>query len=151
MARRSEQGNVLGFVLVGALLLGLLAGGMYVIKSYNPSEDKVAQTTKTDDKKNAAEEKKSATSDSKNDDKLKAALDAQAKNEQAEKKKTQDKQPTKDVSAESTQSEPTKDTAISTEAVKLPETGVGDAIAPIVGATLLVGSTVSYARSRRLI
>ena len=33
MARRSEQGNVLGFVLVGALLVALLLGGIYVARN----------------------------------------------------------------------------------------------------------------------
>ena len=33
MAHRSEQGNILGFVLVGALLVALLLGGIYVVRN----------------------------------------------------------------------------------------------------------------------
>lgn len=143
MARRSEQGNILGFVLVGALLLGLLAGGMYVIKSYSPSSDEVAQTTSKDDKKNVAKDEKKSSSETKSDDKLKATLDAQSS---ATKEKSTDTKDTK--KAEDTSK---KESTTADKVSELPETGMGDAVAPLIGATLLVGTTVSYARSRRLI
>lgn len=155
MARRSEQGNILGFVLVGALLLGLLIGGMYIVKSYNPSSDGIALTTNDDNNKSNSTQSKDTTSskakddaDKKaNDDKLKAALDAQSN-----KKEPAAPKATEDSSGSTGKSESSHETSSATTDVnKLPATGPGEIVASLAGATLLVGSTVSYARSRRLI
>ena len=147
MARRSEQGNILGFVLVGALLLGLLAGGMYVVKQYGASTNtEVADegTQSSDDSKEQATQK--PTKDTSGDDKLKAALDAQSSDAQ----KSESGTPA--AGAQSSEGSASHhDDKKSEEVAVLPETGPGAFASPLVGVGLLVAASVSYARSRRLI
>ena len=150
MAHRREQGNVLGFVLVGALLVALLLGGIYMVRhtisqqdgGVNVASNEVdkakdeSKTTQTDtsangDSKGESEQSSSSTSDSS----LQDALNAQSS------KTTQ----TTTTSTGSTAS------GNSVATGKLPETGPADILASVVSATLLVGATVSYARSRRVL
>lgn len=135
MAHRSEQGNVLGFVLVGALLVALLLGGIYVVRhtmSGNSGSEVVNNDTSSPSTSDESEKS--------DDQSLKDALKQQSSSNQ------QNSSPsTTDSHSNSSSS------SSSTHADTLPETGPSETTAAIVGATLLVGAGVSYSRSRRLI
>lgn len=135
MARRIEQGSVLGFVLVGAILVGLLVGGVYVVRHIqsvgNSTTAKPAVPSKdnqTTDSGSSAPAKPSTSGD----DQLKAALNAQS-------------------SKNDTQSSSSSADNTSSSASALPKTGPEQVVVPMLGAALLVASAVSYTRSRRLI
>lgn len=151
MARRSEQGNVLGFVLVGALLVALLLGGIYVVRNnmaHLATDDgtsaPIAADTDKESGNDAAptgEENKAA--DNKTDEqRLKENLEAQS----AAEKKAREQQ-----AANSSTATPIDKGATASSAASLPATGPEEAVLPILGATLLAGTVLSYARSRRLI
>ena len=139
MAHRSEQGNVLGFVLVGALLVALLLGGIYVVRhtisgqgNANVANNEQSGTSTTADPDSAQNETTTpdASGDAQSDQALKDALNQQS-------------------SSNEQQSSGNSNT--STQTPVLPETGPADTLAAMLGATLLVGVGFSYARSRRLI
>ena len=139
MAHRSEQGNVLGFVLVGALLVALLLGGIYVVRhtisgqgNANVANNEQSGTSTTADPDSAQNETTTpdASGDAQSDQALKDALNQQS-------------------SSNEQQSSGNSNT--STQTPVLPETGPADTLAAMLGATLLVGAGFSYARSRRLI
>lgn len=152
MARRSEQGNVLGFVLVGALLVALLLGGIYVVRHNVTKQDggvNVASDEANDTEKQNNESKNDSNASSSgsttegsstsgnggsDNDSLQNALNSQSSSQQ-------NGSPAKDSSAG----------AASTATGKLPETGPADTAVSVAGATLLVGAAVSYARSRRVL
>lgn len=146
MARRIEQGSVLGFVLVGAVLVGLLAGGIYVVRHMQSSSDTTTMkpATPNKDDKNTADSGSSAPAkpSTSSDDQLKAALDSQAKDNS---KKTET------ASNPDTSSSSTSGSSSTSSASALPKTGPEQLVAPMLGAALLVASVVSYTRSRRLI
>lgn len=143
MARRIEQGSVLGFVLVGAVLVSLLAGGIYVVRHMQSSSDTTTTkpATPSKDDKDTADNGSSAPAkpSTSSDDQLKAALDSQAKND------------TKKTDTSSTGSSSTSASSSTSSASALPKTGPEQLVAPMLGAALLVASVVSYTRSRRLI
>jgi len=141
MARRIEQGSVLGFVLVGAVLVGLLAGSVYVVRRMQATD--TTTTTKpvtsnkdTADSGSSAPAKPSTLSD---DDKLKAALDSQSKGD------------TKKPGTSRTSSSSANTSDSTSTAAALPKTGPEHVVFSTLGAALLVASVVSYTRSRRLI
>ena len=161
MAHRTERGNILGFVLVGAVLVSLLVGGIYVVRHRQISVDNRSKTenktvAKTDTKKADKSDTKTTTatptptttgSPAANDQQLKAALDAQS---------SSDKKPaptTTSTTATTTAASMPTDTTTqtSTSVDNLPTTGPEQAVAPMIGAALLIGTAVSYTRSRRLI
>lgn len=146
MARRIEQGSVLGFVLVGALLVALLAGGVYVVRHMQSTGDTTAPAAPSADDKNTADNGSSAPAkpSTSNDDQLKAALDSQSKD-----KKKESDTPSNTPAPSSTSSSGSSNSASSASA--LPKTGPEQVIGPMLGAALLVASAVSYTRSRRLI
>lgn len=144
MAQRIEQGSVLGFVLVGAVLLGLLAGGIYVVR-HMQSTDNTATTkpaTPSKDNKNTADNGSSAPAkpSTSNEDQLKAALDAQSKSKEESKN-----------SDTSTSGSSTSANNSASSAAALPKTGPEQVVGSMLGAAFLVASVVSYTRSRRLI
>lgn len=145
MAQRIEQGSVLGFVLVGAVLLGLLAGGIYVVRHMQSTDNTTTTkpTTPSKDNKNTADNGSSAPakpSTTSNEDQLKAALDAQSKSKEESKK-----------SDTSTSSSSTSANNSTSSAAALPKTGPEQVVGSMLGAAFLVASVVSYTRSRRLI
>lgn len=153
MAHRSEQGNVLGFVLVGALLVATLLGGIYVVRhsAQQGGGTNVATTDESDNKATAPgdsadnakntdnnETQQSGTSGSTSSgDSLKDALDKQSSNQTT----TQSSSTSSSSSSETT----------SSSAASLPQTGPADTFAMILGAVLLTGTGFAYAQSRRLI
>ncbi len=151
MARRSEQGNVLGFVLVGALLVALLLGGIYVVRNNmapiatddGASAPIAADTDKESGNDAAPAGGENKAADNKTDEqRLKENLEAQS----AAEKKAREQQ-----AANSSTATPTDKGATALSAASLPATGPEEAVLPILGATLLAGTVLSYARSRRLI
>lgn len=164
MAHRKEQGNVLGFVLVGVLLAALVVGGIFVARnmiakdSQTPTDTQVASNDKqktTDDKKSTNTTTPSENKDTNND--LQAALKAQAdaekkaKDQQAANSQTQQQntQSTTTTTPQSqTQTTTNTTTTQTTTSAHLPQTGPEDAIVPMVGAMTLVGAVMAYRRSQ---
>lgn len=160
MARRSEQGNVLGFVLVGAVLATLLVGGVWFARNQltNNSNGDMASNAEapstpeasSSDKKQPNQSEKAGSS---NGDKLKDALSTQ---QAAEEKKAQEQRAAQEASsatratapASTGETLPANSPAVSST---LPATGPGDVVIPIVGATSLVGVVLAYRQSRRLV
>jgi hypothetical protein len=127
MAQRMQQGNIVGYVLVGALLLGLIVGGIFVVKNYTTKD-----TVKSDSTAEVASSRTPST-----DDDLQRALEEQAA--------TQKKQ---DESAGATQQVAVTQVP-STSA--LPTTGPEELVMPLLGVALLTSTSVAYIRSRLLI
>ncbi len=151
MARVSEQGNTLGFVLVGALLVALLLGGIYVVRNnmaqVATSDGDTAPTVASNDDSTDSESTTggdSKTTDTKTDEqRLKETLEAQSTAE----KKAKDQQA---ANNSKTTTSTSGNTATATTD-KLPATGPEEALLQLVGATLVAGTGIAYARSRRLI
>ena len=154
MARRSEQGNVLGFVLVGALLVALLLGGIYVARNSmgqlatNNGSSAPDATDGVSDKDtepaNGAVNKDTAN-DKTDEQRLKEALEAQS----AAEKKAREQQAANNNSAGTTAKDGA--TSAASSASHLPATGPEEVVVPAAGAMLLSGAALSYVRSRRLI
>ena len=149
MAHRSEQGNILGFVLVGALLVALLLGGIYVVRNSmvqvatggDDTAGNGATDTASDGSSAPARDTTNDESTDKSDEqRLKETLEAQSAAEQKARE-----QQAANQAASGTAAQEASDTS------HLPATGPEEAVLPVVGATLLAGAGLSYVRSRRLI
>ena len=89
MARRSEQGNVLGYVLVGVLLVALLVGGVYFVRRAMNGDATANQPSQTEQTTQASENKN--TSDEKNgtaEKNLESTLSNQSSQSQSSQQKT---------------------------------------------------------------
>lgn len=145
MAHRSEQGNVLGFVLVGALLVALLLGGIFVVRHTIANQGDTGANVAS----NEAEDPDSASDNTSETDK--------SSSESTDKGASSSNQSLKDaLDAQNSQNRGNSGTSAnqasgSHDADTLPETGPADTAFAIVGATLLVGTGAAYAGSRRLI
>ena len=140
MARRSEQGSVLGFVLVGAVLAALLVGGIYVVRQIVSTQNGSGDDSKIADSNTESEQSKHEDNDSENStsqEQLQKELESQA---------NQQKQANNSGNGNSSQS-----SQAGGSATNLPATGPEDSLVMAIGATLLVGVGVSYTRSRQLI
>lgn len=142
MTQRIQQGSILGFVLVGALLTALVIGGIFVVRNQlakngtqNPGSSQVA--TDQSDQKNTG-----TSSNSSNSDSLKQALEQQ----RAEEKKAQEQKAASEGQSSGTASNNTASTASN-----LPTTGPADTLWTVLGATALAGVSIAYVRSRALI
>ena len=142
MARRSEQGNILGFVLVGAVLVALLVGGVYMIRHHAPSNGdtgKDGETKAVPSKEVTIKDGDPDNSSRKDrDTSLKGALDGQSI-----------KKPSSSTHAHDTQ-DAHSSAADNNTVAALPATGPSQTITSLVGATLLAGVAAAYVRSRRL-
>lgn len=132
MTRRYETGSVVGFVLVGILLTALLVGGIWLARHPFGSSDQTATEPAT-----------TMPSDPGNDD---ATSPANTKNKEA----TTDEELKNTLSQQSSNSSPKTTPASSTPSGSLPATGPADVVLEMVGATLLAGTAVAYARSRSI-
>ena len=154
MSHRKEQGNILGYVLVGVLLAALVVGGIFVVRRYLPSTDTTETSSSSDGTptaNNDAPAKPSNESD-KNSEELKAALAQQA----AEEKKAQEQKAANEskpatIPTAGTDSTTSTDTTTGAGTDKLPATGPEDTILSAVGVTLVTALAVAYVRSRTLI
>lgn len=150
MSHRKEQGNILGYVLVGVLLAALVVGGIFVVRRYLPSTDTTETSSSSDGTptaNNDAPAKPSNESD-KNSEELKAALAQQA----AEEKKAQEQKAaneSKPATIPTAGTNSTTSTGAGTD--ELPATGPEDTILSAVGVTLVTALAVAYVRSRTLI
>lgn len=152
MIQHKQRGSVLGYVLVGTLLVALLLGGIFVVRnnmaqldgSKVTKEVRNTDTTKTQagsdsDTQTASTDVATNATDETSDD------IAEAVKKQAEEEKKAKEQNAAVTAQTSTQSVVTTTDSASTT---LPTTGPGDAINSIVSVSLLVGAVVAYARSR---
>lgn len=150
MAQRMHRGSVLGFVLVGVLLLALVAGGIYLVRHQLTAT--TSPTTGSEASDNAAApDKPSETADSstkpdetttketKSD--LEQALQSQS---EAEKKAQAQKEAQEREAAQSAPVQPSS-------TAELPATGPADTLITLLGAALLAGTAFAYIRSRALI
>ena len=171
MAHAGQRGSILGYVLVGALLVALLVGGVLLVRNNisrlgGPATPQVATDNQQDeqkpadnganqqseaDKQKAAEEKKAAEQKAADDI---AAAEAAAQRAAAEKKAKEQaeaaqKQQQSGASPQTATETPHTSTAPSTTSDKLPQTGPMDDIAlALAGAGLLIGATIAFMRSR---
>lgn len=151
MARRSEQGNVLGFVLVGALLIALLLGGVWLVRNQlakNNVQGTVATTSQSTANNTSDSSTSTGSSDGTGGNDLKDALAAQ---QTAEEKKAQEQKAAQDAEAAKSASTSESSTTTATTSTTLPTTGPEEALLPLAGAASLAGVSLAYARSRRLI
>ena len=152
MAQRIQQGSILGFVLVGALLTALVIGGIFVVRNQlaknggtqNPGSTQVAK-----DQTGQDDNKSGTSSNNSNSDSLKKALEQQ----QAEEKKAQEQKAASEAQSNSTSSSSSAagSTGSTSAASNLPTTGPADAMWTVLGATALAGVSIAYVRSRSLI
>ncbi|NCU38172.1 hypothetical protein EOL96_03925 [Candidatus Saccharibacteria bacterium] len=147
MSHRREQGNIVGYVLVGAFLAALVVGGIYVVRNYIAGTE---GTIASNEEASPGEEtpNKPETNKDTNSDELKEALEQQAAEEQKAQEQQADKAepaPTETPVAESDGAAPNNDTG------NLPATGPEEVYTPLVGAMLMTATTVAYIRSRGLI
>ncbi len=149
MAQR-EQGHVLGFVLVGALLVLMTIGGVYLVRhNLLPGEtggnDVASDNTSTD----ASDEEKGASSE----DSSTASSDDSTNDEVATTDSdSSDTVTSTEVDEESagSQDEADVDTEQASATEELPATGPGDTLLATVGSGLLVAAVLAYVRSRSL-
>lgn len=149
-----ERGSVAGFVIGGLVLLGLLAGGIYVVRNNMLGQGSQVATQSTD---------KAATSTEKADNKtdenadIKAALAKQAEDKKAKEQEEAKKKEAEKAAAEKNTQSTTATagtsgaTSGSAAAGHLPTTGPEEVAVPLLGATLLAGVGVAFARSRALL
>lgn len=170
MVHHRSKGSVIGFIIVGVLLLGLVAGAIYVVKRgvFNgvtqPTE--VARQTPASENKDTpqsdANKSTQPSAEQKKADELSAALKKQAEAEKKAKEQSQaaSNQPptTQTQPSASPQASTTALNSSSTPAtipqtgVSLPQTGPAEnAIVTTLGVSLLAGAIVAYRRSRALI
>lgn len=154
MVRNRERGNVAAFAIGGLVLLGLLAGAIYVVRNKTPQATNVAQTTTSKpstESTNSSDKTDTTTTTDPNSD-LKAALAKQAEEE----KKAQEQQKAQQSEPQTTPqttvtTTPTTSTAPVASGSSLPTTGPEEVIVPMLGATLLAGVGFAFVRSRALI
>ncbi|QQS21628.1 hypothetical protein IPM09_03810 [Candidatus Saccharibacteria bacterium] len=136
MAQQMHKGTIVGYVLVGALLLALVVGGIFVVKNYATKNNTGNETNKVvEDTVTQSNEALSSTN---------TDLEQALKNQASQQKQT-------DSPAKSSSTATTSDSSITSTSNHLPTTGPEDLIIPLIGATLLAGTAVSYVRSRSLI
>lgn len=172
MAYSKQTGSVGVFVIVAAVLAGLLIGGSFWLRA-NTEEMKISETsTKKVDKTETYEVANKSESTDNNGDQEKAAAEKraaedkakqqeealaaeQARNKQAEEQKTAAEAAQKAKTEEANTATVNNDTPNSKQAVvatadSLPKTGATeDALSMMVGAGSLVVASLAYRRSMR--
>ena len=140
MARRIEQGNIVGFVLVGVLLAALLAGGIFLVRNHFANRDTNETQSTNQTVANKDEEKTEA------DKAVEEALANQAAQERKAEEQLEAKknEPSTPPAAEV---ETTPQTGVS----NLPTTGPADTMWVALGVMSLAGVGLAYFRSRKLI
>lgn len=166
MVLNRSKGSVVGFIIVGVLLFGLIAGGVYSARHgvFNgvttPTEvarDTPANET-TETSKPETTQNNQQSAEQKRADELSAALKKQAESEKKAKEQNQaatsaqQSSTTESDTAASTANQQSTPNSIPTTGVHLPQTGpVENALMTMLALGALVASVVAYARSRALI
>lgn len=152
MSRRSEQGNVPAFIIIGVLLTAALIGAVIVVRNLQHTGSKIADSSKrsTQNPKDTKDTTPSSSdkSTAANDQALKDALNAQSG---SDKSTSSAKNPTNNSTATQSPETSSPTTSSTTTAGSLPKTGPESTFVSVLGATLLVGSGLAYMRSRRLV
>lgn len=157
MSHRKEQGNILGYVLVGVVLAALVIGGIFVVRRYLPTSSSTETTSSTEDS-NVSDSgdapsvsEAESTDTNQNSEELKMALAQQAAEEKKaqELKAAEEKKAQEQKAANEASSRAAANTA--TNASNLPATGPEDTVISVAGVTLVTALAVAYIRSRTLI
>ena len=169
MAHQKEKGAIIGYVLVGALLTTALAGGVYVMRHGTTSTGDATQTAKTNDKANSKDSVDTVLKQQadKNKADTKKAEDKKPTEEKAEQKTgTTTPAPAPVQTQPSNQASVTPATTPTTSTSpnsglphtstapatnQLPATGPGETVVVAVAGVILLGVSMAYIRSRRLI
>lgn len=142
MAHRSEQGNVLGFVLVGALLAALLLGGIFVVRHNIANQGGSGADTVA----NEESDPDTASEGTTGSDSAQPASDKESSPDSSQSLKD-----TLNAQNSSNREGPATQENTGHDADALPETGPADTAIAVAGATLLVGTSAAYVGSRRLL
>ncbi len=137
-ARVKQQGGWAGsFVIVGIVLVLLLLGGVYFLKSKEVNEqlatdtDSSVQTEEKSDQKNTGEDS-----------------DKQSTKNDGTKSETKGAENTDKQAADSSSARGPRSTAESGDAAQLPQTGPADTAATLAVFAVLTYSVIAYIRSR---
>jgi LPXTG-motif cell wall-anchored protein len=133
MASSNQGGSILSFLVVGGVLAALLIGGAYFVQQRSAR----SATTQTPVAVQPASQSKDQA-----DEKAAPAADDKKVAVETKKEEPKKEEPKKEApkAAPQTTTPPAKE---------LPKTGPAETISSIIGAGLLSGMLVAYARSRR--
>lgn len=158
MAYSREKGSILGYVLVGALLVGLLVGSVLLVRHnlarLSSDSSQVAVTGEGDDQLPGATEEGSGAGEQGNEEAARQAEEQKAAAERAAREKAAREQqstpaPGNAGRVPTTSTAPTSAVPPSTSSGQLPKTGpMEDAAVMVVGGSLMLGATLAYMRSR---
>lgn len=129
MVRTNEGGSVLGFIVIGVVLVGLLLGGAYFLSRQGAQLSGDTQSSPKSEEKSPQDNKDSSKSEGSNQ--------ASGNNSQGSSKQAQ--QP------------PAGSSQPSAPSGELPQTGPGDTMRAMLAVGLLSAVAISYLRSRRQI
>lgn len=138
MRGSNQGGSLAGFIVIGAFLVLVLAGGLYGLNRYNAEQQKKQEIAQQEEDQPSSTDKKAATSESKS-----GAPSSGSDNSNSSEKSTS---ATDSSSSSSQNSGQTKTGQTGTD--QLPQTGPADGLLNIVAITLLSFAVVSYLQSR---
>lgn len=128
MVRANQGGSVLSFLIIGGVLVALLIGGVYFVRSQ--ANESVAQATTDQQKKSDMPEEAAPTKTDNKD------------------KKAEDKKTTETKPDTSKKEAPAPTPSPAARPAELPQTGPAETVAAMLGVSLLVGTATAYYRSR---
>lgn len=161
MARIAERGSMASFIVVGIVLAGLVAGGIYVVKHglgpfasesapevavTEPNEDKPASTDGDQDPGTEQSDKDDAAQQN-----AEAEKKAQAEREAQEAKEREQQAQTDDSGQHASESEGTGGGNTPGESHELPQTGPAEVTATGIILAVVAGSVVAYRRSNNVL
>ena len=151
MARQSERGNVLGFVLVGAFLTALLLGGIYLVRQSSSDSTPTDVSVNNDHKETPKGANKNDGQDSSTakDRALKKALEDKSKTTTDPPVTNHDSQDTQDGATPPVP--PTTPNTQAGQTSRLPSTGPAETLFSTLGVATLAGAGIAYIRSRSLL
>lgn len=139
--RKRQQGSVVTFGIIGVILVGVLVGGIYLLRKQTAQPATVAVSSS--DSQNSTSESSKPTSNSE------ASQDSSQKSTPSSDVQQSTNQESTSLAEENKDSEAVQQS--DTQPVELPQTGGSNAMSGALGASLLVGGVLAYVRSRRLV
>lgn len=156
MSQSSERGNILPYVIIGIVLLGLLAGSLYLARYQARQARDNDTTTPVTLNPTTSEDGSRDKSDSQPQPATDESSDRSANQED---RVPADPEPTRDSSSDSTATDTSTDSAArtgedddrvpSTGPDNIAATGPAETMAAVVGVGVVAGASVMYLRSAR--